>query len=359
MSGIQFPNAVRDALVRSGLVKESEVQTVTVHAPAVAYDATQAAAPGFVPPPWYERLRFAMKASSQRGATLFGPRGAGKTTAVHMLSKQDGTELVTYQAASGCTIDDLVGVRDLKDGKTVFTDGPLPDAIRKDCWLLIEEANVMHPGVFSKLNTLTDGSGDTLRLPDGTRLVVGPKFRVVLAFNEGAAYSGTREVNAALRDRLMPIYADYLPEKSEVGILVQRTGCDEATAKRLVGFAKQIRAARANLGFDLSPRALLRMLDMIRFLGESWKSAFEYGILDLIGDPIDKKVQRDAIQKVAEAAGLFSWSLPRFVPPGSVLQKIEAKNGTCTVCGGIGTRPSEAGFNVLCQACNGSGKAKP
>ncbi len=315
-AGIVLPKAVQDALVRSGLVQESEVQTVTVQAPAVAYDATKPGTSTFIPPPWFERLRFAMKAPSQRGATVFGPRGAGKTTAVHELSKTDGTELVTYQAASGCTIDDLVGVRDLKDGKTVFTDGPLPDAIRKDCWLLIEEANVMHHGVFSKLNTLTDGSGDTLRLPDGTRLTVGPKFRVVLAFNEGAGYAGTREVNAALRDRLMPIYADYLPEKSEVSMLVQRTGCDEQSAKRLVGFARQIRAARANLGFDLSPRALFRMLDMIRFLGESWKSAFEYGILDLIGDPIDKKPQRDAIEKTAQAAGLYAWTLPRFTPSG-------------------------------------------
>ena len=75
---------------------------------------------------------------------------------------------MTYQAASGCTIDDLVGVRDLRDGRTVFTPGPLADALAADCWLLIEEANTMHPGVFSQLTTLTDGSGDSLRLPDGS-----------------------------------------------------------------------------------------------------------------------------------------------------------------------------------------------
>src|SRR5882724_10423583 len=100
-----------------------------------------------------------------------------------------------------------------------------------------------------------------VRAPGGSALPVGPGFRVILAFNEGSAYSGTREVNAALRDRLMPSYADDLPELTEVKVLVARSGCDENTALRLVSFAAKVRAARASLGFDLSPRALFRMLD--------------------------------------------------------------------------------------------------
>lgn len=305
-----------DALVRTGLMTEAQakIKTVTVQAGGqpVAYDATPKSSPSFIPPPWYQRLQFSLRAPSQRGACLFGPRGSGKTTAIHVLAKDTQTDLITYQAAAGCTIDDLVGVRDLADGKTIFTDGPLPEAIRKDTWLLIEEANVMHPAVFSKLNTLTDGSGDRLRLPTGERLAVGPKFRVILAFNEGSAYSGTREVNAALRDRLLPIYADYLPAVSEENMLVQRTGCDRQTAARLVSFAKSCRAARASTGFDLSPRALFRVLDLLKYLGETWAEALEHGILDLIGDPLDKKPQRDQVAQIAAASGWSSWASPKF-----------------------------------------------
>src|SRR5206468_10811435 len=132
----------------------------------------------------------------KRGAILQGPRGTGKTSAVHHLARLTGASLTTFQAAAGCTVDDLTGFRDLKDGSTIFTPGPLPEALERDGWLLIEEANVMHPGVFSRLNTLLDGSGDKLRLPDGRALPAGPGFRVVLAFNPG--YSGTREINPAL-----------------------------------------------------------------------------------------------------------------------------------------------------------------
>jgi MoxR-like ATPase len=253
---------------------------------------------------------FALTAGTQRGACLFGPRGSGKTTAVHRLTESLGVRLITYQAAAGCTIDDLVGVRDLRDGRTVFTPGPLADALAADCVLLIEEANTMHPGVFSKLNTLTDGSGDSLRLPDGSALPVGPGFRVVLAFNEG--YSGTREVNAALRDRLMPIYADYLPPESESRMIRDRTGCDEETATGLVQFATKVRVARAESAFDLSPRALFRLLDLIRYCGESWPDAFEHAILDLVGDPLDRAPQRECIRQIADLDGMMTWDLPTF-----------------------------------------------
>jgi MoxR-like ATPase len=332
---IEMPQSVQDALVRTGLVSAAATQTRTVHVdrgtPVASYaTGTPAPVPGFIPPPWYPRLRFTLRSSTQRGACLFGPRGSGKTHSVHTMAKSEGVQLITFQAAAGCTLDDLVGVRDLVDGRTTFTPGPLPEALVADCWLLIEEANAMHPGVFSKFNTLTDGSGDTLRLPDGTRLAVGPNFRLILAFNEGAAYSGTKEVNAALRDRLMPIYADYLPEASEISILTSRTGCDEVSARRLIGFAKLVRDKRAEIGVDLSPRAMMRVLELIRDLGESWSEAFEHGILDLIGDPLDKRATRAAVSGHAAKVGLSGWSRPKFsMRPAPVASNATVtRNGT-------------------------------
>lgn len=295
---------------------EEQADAVAFNAPAPAPPPKPASKGGFVQPPWFDLLTFSMTRIRQRGACLFGPRGSGKTSAVHELAGTTKTKLITYQAAAGCTLDDLVGVRDLRDGRTVFTDGPLPEALRDDCWLLIEEANVMHPGVFSKLNTLTDGSGDKLRLPDGTSLPVGPNFRVVLAFNEGSAYSGTREVNAALRDRLMPIYADYLPKDLESRIVQERTGVDQSSADALVAVAERIRAGRASLGFDLSPRALFRLLDLMRYCGKDWRTAFRIAVLDLVGDPVDRKPQRDSIEQIVQLDGLYTWSPPVFRDDG-------------------------------------------
>jgi hypothetical protein len=307
MGSTDFADAMRDALEGVGIVPTAAPAQAPRGSMPLAVSSNETGN-GFIPPPWWDVLTFGMV--RKRGACIFGPRGTGKTSAVHELAKSLGVTLITFQAAQGCTLDDLVGVRDLRDGKTVFTPGPLPQALMADCWLLIEEANTMHPGVFSKVNTLVDGSGDSLALPDGTSLPVGKGFRLALAFNEGANYTGTREVNPALRDRLTPIYTDYLPAEIEAKVLESRTGADSATCANLVGFANKVRAARANLGFDLSPRALLTLLDLMHTLDMDWARAFNVAILDLVGDPVDKKPQRDAISQIADIDGLRSWSAP-------------------------------------------------
>jgi hypothetical protein len=169
----------------------------------------------------------------------------------------------------------------------------------------------MHPGTFSPLNTLLDGSGTKYRSKDGKLYSIGENFRLLMCFNEGAQYSGTREVNAALKDRLMPIYCDYLKPAEEIKILTDRCRVDADTAKKVVDLAGQIRAAGKNIGFDLSPRALIRMLVLKRNL-MSWQQAFEYAVLNLIGCPVEKAAHRSTIKMVADNNSVSYWAEPKF-----------------------------------------------
>jgi hypothetical protein len=307
---VKYSPELEAALRDAGLMPDPQVVHVHSPSPQVASDATQHSPDEtFIEPVWFPRLRHALIVSrTKRGATLFGPRGTGKTSAVKYLCTQENKPLIVVQAAAGATIDDLMGYRDLTDGKTVFTPGPLVEALEKDAVLCIEEANAMHPGVFSKLNTLTDGSGHSLRLPDGRELVPGAGFRVVLCFNEG--YAGMKEVNAALRDRLKPIYTTYMTESVEADVLHRRTGADLETCLMLANFATHVRAARVKLGFDLSPRALFDVLECKRDMGATWDEALEWAILDLVGDPMEKRPQRDALKQIADMNSLSGWPEP-------------------------------------------------
>lgn len=304
------PEWIKDALAAAGMA--TPFQSAAPAAPEVALNATPAdpGTPLYVRPAWLDQAALGAH-PDERGATLFGPAGTGKTTAIHRLATELGAKLITFQAADGCGIEDLIGFRELVDGekgpKTAFTPGPLPEALEADCWLLIEEANAMRPGVFSKLNTLLDGSGDTLRLPDGRRLAAGPGFRLWLAYNPG--YAGMREVNQALVDRLCPVYTSYLPAPSEAHMLAARSGCDLDTALRVALLAEKIRAARFR--FDLSPRALFRMLRIVR-AGRSWSDAFAWAILDRIGDPVSRAADRDACKQIADLDDLATWPTPDF-----------------------------------------------
>jgi hypothetical protein len=184
--------------------------------------------------------------------------------------------------------------------------------VANDVWLVLEEANNLNPAVYASLNTLTDGSGTPLRTKDGKTYRVGDNFRVVLCFNEGAAYAGTREVNSALKDRLRPIFCPYMSASNEESLLMSRTKIDSVTANLLVSLANMCRDARKGSGFDFSPRTLFTMIEFKRELKCSWDDAFEWAALDCVGDPSEKGPQRGVLKAIAAAAGLSQWQEPTF-----------------------------------------------
>lgn len=165
-------------------------------APTVSQPEVPAPSPSFVEPSWYPVLGYAMKA--EKGITLFGPRGCGKSTAIRHKASELGKRTITLQCAANMQIDSLLGSWTSENGSLRFIDGPLTTAVRTGAWLIAEEANVIHPGVWSAVNTLTDQTGEGLRLPTGEVVPQSPDFRLALCYNEG--YAGTREVNCALKE---------------------------------------------------------------------------------------------------------------------------------------------------------------
>lgn len=270
----------------------TELDPELAAAVAAANAAAKAAARPFVPPSWYPLLRYAMK--SERGACLFGPRGCGKSTTIRELARELGREAIPLQCAANMQIDSLLGSWTSENGTLRFIDGPLTEAVRRGAWLMAEEANVIHPGVWSVVNTLTDTTGDGLRLPTGEVVPQSEGFRLILLYNEG--YSGTRDVNAALKDRLMPIFADYLDPAHETELIEKLTGATNAEATQVVGVANMIR--QADIGFDLSPRSLVRWVRLVRDEGMTWRAAFDKAIIDLVGPPHLAAAQRGCVDEI-------------------------------------------------------------
>lgn len=265
-----------------------------------------APAPGFVPPAWFPLLSYALTSGIERGAMLFGPRGSGKSTAIRELARSFGAETITMQCAANMQIDSLIGCWTVENGATQFVDGPLTLAVRRGAWLLAEEANVLHPGVWSAVNTLTDKTGEGLRLPTGENIPNSPGFRLVLLYNEGASYSGTREVNAALKRRLVPIYCDYPNRQSESAILAGLTGATQTELDRLLDCATMIRAA--NLRFDLSTDILARWFHVVQAGVGTWAESYRMVICDMLGAPDVTIAQRTVLAEIALQCGMESWA---------------------------------------------------
>lgn len=288
---------VRRALQGNTVIRKARSAKVVAAAvtPAAAAITTPAAPAGtFVEPGWYPLLRYALQ--SEKGVTLFGPRGCGKSTAIRQLAAEVAHPTLTLQCAANMQIDSLLGTWTSKNGTLSFVDGPLTTAVRTGAWLIAEESNVIHPGVWSLVNTLTDHTGEGLRLPTGELVPQSAGFRLVLIYNEG--YSGTREVNAALKDRLMPIYCGYLAQQDEVNLLKAKTGASDVECARVQGVADMIRAA--NLRFDVSPRSLVRWIQLVRVAGLTWGKAYEHAIMDLAGPPDLAAPQRACLSEIAK-----------------------------------------------------------
>lgn len=73
---------------------------------------------------------------------LFGDTGTGKTSLVEFLAKQLKKEIMIANISNDTEISDLVGKFVLKDKELIFKEGFLVKAMKKDCWLLLDEVNL-------------------------------------------------------------------------------------------------------------------------------------------------------------------------------------------------------------------------
>lgn len=320
--------------VEAGTHRTIEQKEKLVMVPNKARSKAVKVLPGTLPT-WYrepvyaEQMRRGFDSIFSMGISLFGPRGSWKTISVkYEIGVKLGYVLIIMQCAKGMSIDDLKGTWRLVQGETGGTvmeweDGVLAIAARmalkniKVC-VVLEECNTLDPGTLSALNTLADRSGVPLRLQHETIAINSDCLRFALLFNEGFQYAGTNEVNAALKDRLRPVFACYPPEVDEVHSLHVQTSAPEIWCRRVVRMANAIRN-HEDVEFDLSMRALGRMIED-RIAGLPWYrpmnikdhtwpiSAFSCSILDLIGDPQVHLADRIQLETVAkQEAGLEGW----------------------------------------------------
>lgn len=261
--------------------------------------------PAFIPPGWYESLEYAVT-EQLVSAWLTGPTGCGKTTAVERLAAARGKRLFSWQAHSDSTVEEVRGQQGLRDGSTFFQDGPLVRAVREGGWLVAEEVNLCRPGVVTYLNTVLDDTRLIVIPETGEELRVPDDFLAFFCVNE-CGYSGTRQMNAALKDRCRVIECNYLPPETEAKALRlrlrERYGVEIARidAQRVAETAELIREARSrgSVDFDLSFRTLVLWADDAYRRTQCLERSFRDVVLPKVGDPTDSGPQRDTLLEIA------------------------------------------------------------
>ena len=160
--------------------------------------------------------------------------------AIPNLKTAKAEPLYTVACHDDLTASDLVGRYLIKEGETVWIDGPLTRAVRHGgiCYLdeVVEARKdtivVIHPLSDDRRQLFIERTGETIHAP--------ASFQLVISFNPG--YQNTmKSLKPSTRQRFVALEFDWPPPEQEAEIVAHESGVDARTAKRLVHLAHKIR----------------------------------------------------------------------------------------------------------------------
>ncbi len=172
---------------------------------------------------------------------LKGPTGSGKSRFVEAMAHAVRRPLVTVACNDETTASDLLGRWLVRGGDTVWQDGPATRAVRTGAILYLDEIAEAREDVIVVLHALADHRRTLYLDRCDETLVAPPEFMLVASFNPGYRH-GARELKPSTRQRFLTLSFGYPSESVEQEIVRTESGVDASTAKRLVAYARKVRA---------------------------------------------------------------------------------------------------------------------
>jgi nitric oxide reductase NorQ protein len=191
---------------------------------------------------------------------LRGPAGTGKTTIAMQLAARLGRPMVLLTGDDGLTPAHLVGreigtksrqvvdryvhsVRKVEtETSSMWCDAVLAQAVVEGLTFIYDEFTRSPPQANNPLLSVAEERIPVF--PAGTRkervVRAHPEFRVILTSNP-EEYAGVSRPQDALLDRMITFDLDDYDRETEIGIVSNRTGLDEAATAVIVDLVRGIR----------------------------------------------------------------------------------------------------------------------
>ena len=187
---------------------------------------------------------------------ISGPTGNGKTTMVSEACKELNRDLVRINFTQETDEDDLIGGFRLQNGETVYSEGPVIQAMKNGSVLLLDEIDLSSPKIMC-LQPVLEGNGIYIKKIK-QYVEPAPGFNIIATANtkgkgsDDGRYIGTNILNEAFLDRFSTWLDQEYPEKKvEEKILKKRfeqlgvKDCDDFISK-LITWASMTRQAFDN-----------------------------------------------------------------------------------------------------------------
>ncbi len=174
---------------------------------------------------------------------LKGPTGCGKTRFVEHMAWRLGRPLVTVACHDDLSASDLTGRYLIRDGETVWQDGPLSLAARHGAICYLDEVVEARQDTVVVIHPLTD---DRRILPvdkAGELIEAAPGFQLVVSYNPGYQHV-LKDLKPSTRQRFVALDFDFPAPEHEIDIVRHETGVDRGMAADLVMLAGRLRNLR-------------------------------------------------------------------------------------------------------------------
>ena len=283
---------------------EREIDTLT--APPV--NLVPAVDDLFVPFGTFKDVKQIIKSGVFYPLFITGLSGNGKTHGVEQACAQLKREVIRVNITIETDADDLVGGFRLKNGETVWHDGPVVEAMRRGAILLLDEIDLASNKIMC-LQSILEGKGYYIK-KTGVFVTPAAGFNVIATANtkgrsdETGRFIGTNVLNEAFLERFAVTFEQQYPTPATESKILARNFValgvdhDETLVKHLVDWADIIRKTFADGGVDdvISTRRLVNIAKAIAIWGDTDKA------IELCTNRFDADTShtfRELFQKVA------------------------------------------------------------
>lgn len=188
---------------------------------------------------------------------LKGPTGSGKSHFVDYMARKLDRPIVKVACNEDTNAADLLGRFLLKNGETVWQDGPVTRAVRTNAILYLDEFAEAREDVIVALHPLTDHRREVYLDKINETVQARDGFMVVASYNPGYQ-RGRRELKPSTKQRFVVLAINYLDPEKEADLIVRITGVDARLARGLATLAQKVRGREdLQLKETVSTRLLL------------------------------------------------------------------------------------------------------
>lgn len=264
--------------------------------------------PNYIITPFVEKNMMNLVRATSGGKfpiLIQGPTSAGKTSMINYLAKISGHKFVRINNHEHTDLQEYLGTYVSDDnGKLIFKEGILVEALRHGHWIVLDELNLAPTDVLEALNRLLDDNRE-LFIPETQETVrPHPDFMLFATQNPPGLYGGRKVLSKAFRNRFLELHFDDIPQNELEVILRERCRIAPSYAKKIVDVYKELGVKRQSARLFEQKNSFATLRDLFRWaqreaVGYEELAANGYMLLaERVRKPEEKIVVKEALEKV-------------------------------------------------------------